>query len=143
VNEVKISIKNIDGRLFPDSLIKKLGIQPGMKVLLLNAPHQYPEWLEADISQQVVKSGEEADLVHLFVKNRKELEKLFPALIKKIKPEAITWISWYKKSSGIVTDVTEDGIRAVVLPAGWVDVKVCAVSDEWSALKIVKRKRPR
>lgn len=124
-------------------LIKKLGIKPGMKIVLLNAPDQYAEWLDADISEQVVKSVEQADLAHLFVKNTKELEKLFPSLIKKLRPDAAVWISWYKKSSGIATDVTEDVIRAVVLPTGWVDVKVCAVSDEWSGLKIVKRKELR
>ena len=51
------------------------------------------------------------------------------------------WVSWYKKSSGLQTDVTEDTIREIVLPTGWVDIKVCAVSDVWSGLKIVKRKQ--
>jgi hypothetical protein len=121
-------------------LIRKLGIKPTSKILLLNAPGPYFEWLEADISAQVVKSGEHADIVHLFIKTRKDLEKHFTSLIKELTPEAVIWISWYKKSSGILTDVTEDVIRGIVLPAGWVDIKVCAVSDEWSGLKIVKRK---
>lgn len=123
-------------------LLKKLGIKPEHKVLLFDAPDLYFDWLEADISDQVVKSGwSSADVVHLFVKTRKELEKHFSSLLKKLKPEAGIWISWSKKSSGISTDVTEDVIREVVLPTGWVDVKVCAVSDQWSGLKVVKRKR--
>jgi hypothetical protein len=61
-------------------------------------------------------------------------------IISEAKNNLIVWISWYKKSSGIATDVTEDVIREIVLPTGWVDVKVCAVSDVWSGLKIVKRK---
>jgi hypothetical protein len=111
-------------------LLKKLGIKPEMRVHLVNAPEQYFERLEADISDQVVKSGAKADLVHLFVTSRKELEKHFSSLIKQLAPEAVIWISWYKKSSGIVTDVTEDVIREIVLPTGWVDVKVCAVSEQ-------------
>ncbi len=123
-------------------LLKKLGIKPEHKVLLFDAPDLYFNWLEADISDQVVKSGwSSADVVHLFVKTRKELENHFSSLLKKLKPEAVIWISWSKKSSGISTDVTEDVIREVVLPTGWVDVKVCAVSDQWSGLKVVKRKR--
>lgn len=124
-------------------LIKKLGIRPEWKLLLVNDPEPYFNWLEADLSGQVVKSGRQADFVHLFTKNRKELEKIFLSLIKELKPDAIIWISWYKKSSGVATDVTEGVIREVVLPTAWVDIKVCAVSDEWSGLKIVKRKELR
>jgi hypothetical protein len=121
-------------------LIKKLGIKPTSKILLLNAPDPYFEWLEADISAQVVKSGGKADIVHVFVKTRKELEQSFASLVKQLHQETVIWISWYKKSAGIVTNVIEDVIRAIVLPHGWVDIKVCAVSDEWSGLKIIKRK---
>lgn len=121
-------------------LLKKLGIKPGMKLLLVDAPEQYIDWLEVDISDQVVKSVAKADFVHVFTTSRKELEKLFTSMIKQLSPEAMIWISWYKKSSGIVTDVTEDVIREIVLPTGWVDIKVCAVSEQWSGLKVVKRK---
>ena len=121
-------------------LIKKLGIKPGMKLLIIDMPDDYFNWLQEDISAVVVKSGEHADMVHLFVKNRKQLEKHFASLIQLVPPAAAIWISWYKKSSGIATDVTEDVIRSVVLPRGWVDIKVCAVSNEWSGLKIVKKR---
>jgi len=119
-------------------LVKKLGIKPDMKVLLVNPPANYFDLLESDIRPQVVKSGK-ADFVHLFVVSRKELEKSFLSLIQKLSPTTIIWISWYKKSAKIPTDITEDTIREVVLPTGWVDIKVCAVSELWSGLKIVKR----
>jgi len=120
-------------------LIKKLGILPGMKVRLINAPGDYFDLLGTDLKGQVVKNGS-CDLVHLFVKGRAELETAFSLLIQELPPTAIIWISWYKKAARIPTDITEDGIREIVLPTGWVDVKVCAVSDLWSGLKIVKRK---
>jgi hypothetical protein len=123
------------------TLIKKLGIKPEMKVLLVNTPPDYFKLLEADISKQVIKSGN-ADFVHVFAITRKELDKEFQQLIKKISPAAMIWVSWYKKSAKIPTDITEDTIREIVLPTGWVDVKVCAVSDVWSGLKIVKRITP-
>lgn len=123
-------------------LVKKLGIQPGMKVLLVNPPAAYDQLVAADISSQVVKSGK-ADFVHLFAINRSELEKQFLSLIRQLPPTAIIWISWYKKSAKMPTDITEDVIREIVLPTGWVDVKVCAVSEKWSGLKIVTRKNKR
>lgn len=119
-------------------LIKKLGIKPEMKLLLINQPGYYFELLGEDLSNQVIKSAP-ADLVHIFATSRKELENHFYAVIKKLPSTASVWISWYKKSAKIPTDITEDTIREIVLPKGWVDVKVCAVSDIWSGLKIVKR----
>lgn len=123
-------------------LVNKLGIKPEMKVLLINAPDNYFTILETDIRAQVVKSGN-ADFVHLFATSKKDLDREFGQLIKKLGPKAMIWISWYKKSAKIPTDITEDIIREIVLPTGWVDVKVCAVSDVWSGLKIVKRIAPK
>jgi hypothetical protein len=119
-------------------LPQKLGIKPGMKILLLHAPDDYSGILGENISAQLVKKAP-ADLVHLFAVNRKELENDFYGLINQLAPTAIIWISWYKKSAKIPTDITEDVIREIVLPTGWVDMKVCAVNDVWSGLKIVKR----
>lgn len=121
-------------------LLKKLGIKEGMKVLPLHVPDNYPELLETDISKAIAGEIKDADLVHIFASAAKELEADFNRVIKSGKPGLVIWISWYKKSSGINTDVTEDIIRSIVLPKGWVDTKVCAVSDKWSGLKIVKRK---
>jgi hypothetical protein len=83
----------------------------------------------------------EAHLVHIFARSKEELSQDFERIIMLAKPGLIIWISWYKKSSGIRTDITEDSIRNIALPKGWVDIKVCAVYDIWSGLKIVKRKQ--
>lgn len=119
-------------------LLRKLGLRPDMKVLLVNPPKNYFELLGQDISSQVVKNGNPG-FVHLFAVSRKSLEKDFTNVIQKLPPDAMIWISWYKKAAKIPTDITEDVIREIVLPTGWVDVKVCAVSEQWSGLKIVKR----
>lgn len=120
-------------------LLKKLGIKPEMKILLLNQPDDYYSLLETNISEQLCKKNETPDFIHLFVKTEKE----FINEMKKLKPiykknTAITiWVSWYKKSSKIPTDVTEDTIRSYALQHYLVDVKVCAVSEVWSGLKLV------
>lgn len=120
-------------------LLKKLGIKPETKVWLINAPEDYYAFLEADISGQLCKKNETPDLVHLFVKNAAELETTIKKVcpVCKKNPNIIIWVSWYKKSAGIPTDVTEDVIRNFILKNDLVDVKVCAVSDAWSGLKLV------
>ena len=120
-------------------LIKKLGIKPGAIIQLINQPGNYFELLESDINDQLYKKNQIPDLVHLFVKNNKEFEsemKKLKAVYKK-NPAITIWVSWYKKSAGIPTDVTEDTIRNYALKNDLVDVKVCAVSDIWSGLKLV------
>ncbi len=121
-------------------LIKKLGIKPGMKLMLINAPKNYMELLEQDVSEQLTNKIAEADFIHVFAVSKKELEQQFLKTIANAKDGLMIWVSWYKKSAGMQTDITEDTIREIVLPMGWVDIKVCAVSDLWSGLKIVKRK---
>ena len=121
------------------ALIKKLGIKPEMKVLIINKPDDYYKLLEANINDQSCKKNETPDLIHLFVKSAKEFE----AEMKKLKsfckqnPNITIWVSWYKKAAKIPTDVTEDTIRNYALKNDLVDVKVCAVSDIWSGLKLV------
>ncbi|MES2003094.1 MAG: DUF3052 domain-containing protein [Bacteroidota bacterium] len=119
-------------------LLKKLGIKPEMKIRLINPPGNYHDLLGADIRKQLVKTGN-ADFAHVFAISRQELQKQFAELIQQLPATAMIWISWYKKSANMPTDITENVIREIVLPTGWVDVKVCAVSDLWSGLKIVKR----
>ena len=120
-------------------LLKKLGIKPGMKVLIINKPDDYYKLLEADISDQSCKKNDSPDLIHLFVKSVPEFE----AEMKKLKsfcesnPHITIWVSWYKKAAKIQTDITEDTIRNYALKNDLVDVKVCAVSDLWSGLKLV------
>jgi hypothetical protein len=121
------------------SLIEKLGIKPEMKVLLINKPDDYYKLLKVDITDQSCKSNEMPDFIHLFVKSVKEFESEMKALksVYKKNSTVIIWVSWYKKAAKIPTDITEDVIRNYALKNDLVDVKVCAVSDIWSGLKLV------
>ena len=118
-------------------LIKKLGIKEGMKVLLIGEPINYFTLLEEDLSSQLCLKKEMPDLVHVFVTNRRVFELHMIKIKQRMKPTTIIWVSWYKKSAGIATDITEDVIRGYALHNDLVDVKVCAVSDVWSGLKLV------
>jgi hypothetical protein len=121
------------------ALIKKLGIKPEMKVLIINKPNDYYKLLEVDITDQACRSNEIPDFIHLFVNSAKEFESEMKALksVYKKNSTVIIWVSWYKKAAKIPTDVTEDLIRNYALKNDLVDVKVCAVSDIWSGLKLV------
>ena len=121
------------------ALIKKLGIKPEMKVLIINKPDDYYNLLEVDITDQSCRRNEIPDFIHLFVKSVKEFESEMKALksVYKNNSTTIIWISWYKKAAKIPTDITEDVIRNYALKNDLVDVKVCAVSDIWSGLKLV------
>ena len=120
-------------------LLKKLGIRPEMKVLIINKPDDYYKLLEVDINDQSCTSNEIPDFIHLFVKSVNEFESQMKALksIYKKNSTVIIWVSWYKKAAKIPTDITEDVIRNYALKNDLVDVKVCAVSDIWSGLKLV------
>jgi hypothetical protein len=91
----------------------------------------------------VTKAPTSAREVHLFVTEAVALAKALADWRKRIDPGGFLWVSWPKKSSKVTTDVTEDTIREIALPMGWVDVKVCAVSEVWSGLKLVVRKSER
>jgi hypothetical protein len=120
-------------------LLKKLGIKPGHKLVLINQPENYFQLLEADVTDQLCNKNEVPDLIHLFTVTKKEFEsemKRLDRVIEKNK-KIVIWVSWYKKSSGIATDITEDTIRNFALRNNLVDVKVCAVSDIWSGLKLL------
>lgn len=120
-------------------LLQKLGIKPGMKVLLVKQPENYYALLQVNINDQLSKKNETPDLVHLFVKTIKEFEREMKSLkpVYKKNTSIIIWVSWYKKSAKIPTDITEDTIRNYALQHDLVDVKVCAVSEIWSGLKLV------
>jgi hypothetical protein len=123
-------------------LPKKLGIAAGMRIVALNAPGDYRN-LVAPWPEQAhlgARADARTDLVHLFVVERAVLAKVSQSLRKLLKPDAVLWVSWPKKAAKMATDITEDVIREVVLPMGWVDVKVCAVDATWSGLKLVVRK---
>ena len=120
-------------------LMKKLGIDPKTRISVIHAPDNFFQLLESDISRQYVKESETPDLVHIFAASRKEMEYSLSSLKNAImaNPKLVIWVSWYKKSSGISTDLTESHIREYALSHGLVDIKVCAVSELWSGLKLM------
>jgi hypothetical protein len=126
-------------------LAKKLGIKASMHVAIMDVPSDYRASLEP-LPEHVVfegKVGSHTQLVHVFVTRKEELAKALRILRKTLNPEASIWVSWPKKASKVATTVTEDVIRELALPLGFVDIKVCAVSEIWSGLKLVVRKELR
>jgi hypothetical protein len=126
-------------------LAKKLGIAGGSTVVALGAPQEYEAWLAPlPAGARVVRRAPAAARsVHLFVTEAAALGRALKDWRQRLDPDGFLWISWPKKSSKIATDVTEDVIRELGLPMGWVDIKVCAVSEVWSGLKLVVRKELR
>jgi hypothetical protein len=126
-------------------LAKKLGIGPGCRVLTIGAPEGYPALLEpmpAGVEFAAAPSAA-IDVAHLFVTREAELLVQLQDLRRQLRPDAALWVSWPKKSAKVPTDITEDTIRKVALPLDWVDIKVCAVTEIWSGLKLVVRKELR
>jgi len=120
-------------------LAKKLGIKPGFKVELINGPTHYFK-LFTDLPVDIEVNNDlliRKDLIHFFIKDQAEFKMLLPQLMSQIKINGIIWVSWPKKSSKVLTDVTEDIIRNYAISIGLVDVKVCAVDEVWSGLKLV------
>jgi hypothetical protein len=126
-------------------LVKKLGIKEGGRVFVANPPPSFEGTLGAlpDGARFVDRIDATTDVVHVFESSRAALEKQLRAALKKIRPDATIWVSWPKKASKVATDITEDVVRDVALPMGLVDVKVCAVDEVWSGLKLVIRKENR
>ncbi len=126
-------------------LAKKLGIKPGFEILTVNAPDDYRDLLEP-IPYNVTISDEknvEIDLVHLFTNSRDELFHELATCVRLIKQNGSIWVSWYKKAAKLPTEITEDTVREAAFPLGLVDIKVCAVDEKWSGLKLVIRKANR
>jgi hypothetical protein len=126
-------------------LAKKLGIKSGSEVLSVGVPDGYLKLLEPlpEDVQFVSRISESTDIIHLFTTQKAELEKALKTYRDKIAPTAAVWVSWPKKSAKVPTDITEDTVREVALPLGFVDIKVCAVDEVWSGLKLVVRKELR
>ena len=126
-------------------LPQKLGIKAGTRVIVIGAPKNY-EKLLGKLPDDVEFSNRpsvDAQFIHVFVTRRSDLATRLPELRKKLAHDGTLWISWPKKSARVATDVTEDVIRAVALPLGLVDVKVCAVDETWSGLKLMIRREQR
>jgi hypothetical protein len=121
-------------------LPRKLGIKDGVILAVEDAPEHY--WALLGELPAVVRAGPDeapVDFLHAFVRERAVLERRLPALKARLHPEGMLWVSWPKRASGEATDVTEDVVRELALAIGLVDVKVCAVDDVWSGLKLVYR----
>ena len=126
-------------------LTKKLGIKDGADVLTINAPADYAD-LVAPLPAGVTVSDKArtgVDLIHLFTNSRDELFLTLSDSVRSIKQNGAIWVSWYKKAAKLPTEITEDAVREAAFPLGLVDVKVCAVDEKWSGLKLVIRKENR
>ena len=126
-------------------LVGKLGIRPNEKIVALNPPANYAALLDGlpDGALITKRLMAKTRFVHLFVTRRVELAKRLSALRTTLDEAGILWISWPKKASKVPTDITEDTIREVALPLGFVDVKVCAVDETWLGLKLMIRRTER
>ena len=126
-------------------LWKKLGIKDQSEIYLSGEPNDYLE-LIAPLPRGVrfvPRLTRNTDLVHIFATEKMRLARQLSAALSKLKPDGVIWVSWPKRSSRVPTDITEDAIRDVALPIGLVDIKVCAVDETWSGLKLMIRKENR
>lgn len=119
-------------------LAKKLGIREGSRISLFNQPEYYFDlFTDFPADVKITANRSEVDFIHYFSKQRKQLLKDIGKLKSSIKSNGMIWISWPKRSSGVETDITEDVVRSIALDNGLVDIKVCAVDEIWSGLKLV------
>lgn len=126
-------------------LVKKLGIKSGDTVLTLSAPADYRSLLGDPYDIKIIadKPAGRPDVIHLFTNGRDELFAKLADLRNVIRQDGAIWVSWYKKAAKLPTEITEENIREAAFPLGLVDVKVCAVDEKWSGLKLVIRKENR
>src|SRR5579863_7032668 len=126
-------------------LAQKLGIRAGSRVYLHKPPQHYVR-LVAPLPpgvEMVARLDAATDIVHLFALRRAALRAALMRVLGRLRPDGVVWVSWPKKAAGVATDITEDVIREVALPLALVDIKVCAVDEVWSGLKLVIRKAAR
>jgi len=121
---------------------KKLGMKPGCRLRLLNAPSEFPEWIADITDYSMAAEGELADVVVLFVTQREALSNELERATLGLADRGGLWIAWPKKASKVPTDIIEDTLRDIILPTGLVDNKVCAISEVWSGLRFVRRLKP-
>jgi hypothetical protein len=125
-------------------LVKKLGIKSGFNVAFVKAPRDFARHLNLPANVTInLKTRKPLDFALLFVKSEKELTVGFSEYAARLTPAGMLWVSWPKKSSGVITDLSETNVRTIGLAAGLVDVKICAVDDVWSGLKFVFRLKDR
>ena len=122
-------------------LWQKLGLKPGLRVWLYDAPAQYWDWCGFDAAAVIVAARRVPyDFGHLFATKRAEIARELRAALPRLDAGGALWLSWPKKSSGVTSDISEDTLREIALPLGLVDVKVCAVTEVWSGLKFCRRR---
>ena len=127
-------------------LWKKLGYKAGVSAYVEGEPGNYISLLTLPADVVVTwlpRAKSEMEFVHLFATSASQLKSKLESVRKRIVPAGVIWVSWPKKSSGVTSDITEDTIRDEALPMGLVDVKVCAVDEVWSGLKLVIRRTER
>ena len=125
-------------------LPKKLGIAPGRRAAALHAPKQYTKLLGAPAGVRIgSRLAADLDFIHAFFRSADDLAAAFPKLKESLAKDGMLWISWPKKSSPLAGDIDEGRVRSIGLENGLVDVKVCAVDEDWSGLKFVRRLRDR
>lgn len=126
-------------------LPKKLGLKPQLRVAFLQLPGDVRKELKDALAAcHLVKDGQDAlDFAMIFLKSQAEMKEQFPKFARCLAPAGMLWVSWPKKTSGVVTDLNENDVRRIGLVAGLVDVKVCAVNGVWSGLKFVIRVKDR
>lgn len=132
-------------------LPRKLGLKDGQRVFFAGLPPSLAglakaatfAGVEARPDWRGVPAAGSLDVVHAFFDRAADLAAAAKTMMDAIRPDGMIWVSWPKKASGVPTDITEDVIRSIVLPVGLVDVKVCAVDETWSGLKLVIRKELR
>lgn len=121
------------------ALVKKLGIKEGYRIRVINPPFPYSD-LVTGLPENIKFINDKKaskNFIHYFAKEIEGLKKDISSLRNEIYPNGMIWVSWPKKASKIETNVTEDAIRHIALCNGLVDVKVCAIDDTWSGLKLV------
>jgi hypothetical protein len=127
-------------------LWKKLGYKAGVSAYVEGEPSNYISLLTLPADVVVIwlpRAKSDMEFVHLFATSASQLKSKLESVRKRIVPGGVIWVSWPKKSSGVTSDITEDTIRDLALPMGLVDVKVCAVDEVWSGLKLVIRRTAR
>ena len=123
-------------------MARKLGVTEETTIVAIGAPNNYRALLAplpagARVS---ARSPQTPRFVHLFTTAQADLLARLRRLRDTLAQDGVIWVSWPKRASHVETDITEDTIRSVALPLGFVDVKVCAVDDTWSGLKLVIRR---
>jgi hypothetical protein len=126
-------------------LTQKLGIKPGFRIFVCDAPKAYPDIVGELPDGASIASRLKAplDMIHLFATKAGGLKGKLESCRAAIAPDGVVWVSWPKKASGVATDLSDAVVRDVALPLGLIDIKVCAIDEAWSGLKFVIRSNQR